>query len=163
MHPIHDVDALLLLAISLAAKRRPAELSGIIAAIDLIQKNVPSEDKLADGLSRLGAGGLLVEKEGAIALTAEAEKLIEVLPRKSDHAQRQFELKGLLGDFVPLADSPAIVIRPESLHAAILDHRSAAGGSAKNLLMPKPKPEAAQAKPGQRQRKPMPKQRKRNT
>ena len=40
MSPIHDVDVLLLLAVSLAAKRRPAEPVDIIAAIDLIQKNV---------------------------------------------------------------------------------------------------------------------------
>ncbi len=161
MHPIHDVDALLLLATSLAAKRRPAEALEIVAAIDLIQKNVPSEAKLADGLARLGAGGLLVAIDGGVALTPAAEALIEILPRKGDHAQRQFELKGLLGAFTAV-DSPAIEISPETFRAAILAHRAAAGGTAKNLLVPKAKPETAQARPGQRQRKPLPKQRKRN-
>ena len=43
MHPIHDVDALLLLAIGLASKRRPAEPLEIVAAIDLIQGNFVRE------------------------------------------------------------------------------------------------------------------------
>lgn len=161
MHPIHDVDALLLLAISLAAKRRPAEALDIVAAIDLIQNNVPSEDKLSEGLARLGAGGLLVRQDDGVALTEAAEKLIRILPRKGDHAQRQFELKGLLGAFVAVA-SPPVEIAPETLRAAILAHRAAAAASTgPNLLVPKAKPEAAQARPGQRQRKPLPKQRKR--
>jgi hypothetical protein len=40
--------------------------------------------------------------------------------------------------------------------AAIQAHRAAGKTAAKNLLVPKPKPEAEVHKPGQRQRKPMP-------
>lgn len=161
MHPIHDVDALLLLATALAAKRRPAEPAEIMAAVDLIQGNIPVEEKLSEAFSRLGSGGLLAETEGRVALTAVAERLIELLPPKGEYAQRLFELKGLLGGHQPQGDGAAIGFTPEQVRTAIQSHRSAAGGSAKNLLVPKPKPEAAQARPGQRRRKPMPKQRKR--
>lgn len=161
MHPIHDVDALLLLATALAAKRRPAEPAEIMAAIDLIQGNIPAEEKLGEAFARLGMGSLLAEADGRVALTAAAEGLIEMLPPKGDHAQRLFELKGQLGSYQPPAAGTAVRLAPEQLRAAILAHRSAAGGTAKNLLVPKPKPETAQARPGQRRRKPMPKQRKR--
>lgn len=161
MHPIHDVDALLLLATGLAAKRRPAEPSEIMAAVDLLQGNIPVEAKLAAGFSRLGEGGLLVETDGRVAPTAAAERLIERLSPKADHAQRLLELKGLLAGHQAPDDGAAVCFTPEQLREAIQAHRSAAGGKAKNLLVPKPKPEAAQARPGQRRRKPLPKQRKR--
>lgn len=161
MHPIHDVDALLLLATALAAKRRPAEPVEIMAAVDLIQGNIPLEEKLSEAFSRLGSGGLLAETDGCVALTAAAERLVELLPPKGDHAQRLFELKGLLGGHRPEGDGAAIGFTPEQMRTAIQAHRSAAASAAKNLLVPKPKPEAAKARPGQRQRKPMPKQRKR--
>ena len=161
MHPIHDVDALLLLACSLAAKRRPAEPLGIMAAIDLIQRNIPAEDKLIEAFARLGRAGLLVGDSEGIALTPAAEALIRNLPRKGENDQRLFELRGLLGAYRPLAEAPEIVIAGDTLRAAMLAHRASAAASGKNLLVPKPKPEASQARPGQRQRKPMAKQRKR--
>lgn len=158
---IHDVDALLLLATALAAKRRPAELAEVIAAIDLIQGNIPVEEKLSEAFARLGDAGLLAESEGRVAPTAAAEKLAEMLPPKGEHAQRLFELKSLLGAYTPVGDGAAIAIPPEQLRAAITAHRSAAKEARPNLLVPKPKPDAGPARPGQRRRKPLPKQRKR--
>lgn len=161
MHAIPDVDVLVLLATSLAAKRRPAEPAEIVAAIDLIHGNVPSEDKLSEAFARLGSSGLLAEAGGGVALTEAAEKLIEILPRKGDHAQRLFELRGLLGAYRTPAESAPIVLSTEALRAAIVAHRTAAAAGGKNLLVPKPKPETQQARPGQRQRKPLAKARKR--
>ena len=46
MHPILDSDALVLLATTLSAKRRPAELVEIIAAAELIVGSLPGEAKL---------------------------------------------------------------------------------------------------------------------
>lgn len=161
MSPVLDVDVLLLFATALAAKRRPAPLVEIVAALDLIQGNVPSEEKLGGAFARLGERGLLVETAAGVALTPEAEKLIECLPRKGDYAQRLFELRGLLGACKVSEEGVAIVMEEGLCRAAIVAHRAAAAGSAKNLLVPKPKLEATQARPGQRQRKPMPKARKR--
>lgn len=161
MHPIHDVDVLLLLACSLAAKRRPADATDIMAAIDLVQGNIPAEDKLVDAFARLGRAGLIAGQEDAVSLTAAAEVLIGSLPKKGENDQRLFELRGLLGAYQPASEAPAIEVIAESLRAALLAHRAAAKGAGKNLLVPKPRPETTQARPGQRQRKPMPKQRKR--
>ena len=69
MTPIHDIDALLLLATVLSAKRRPARLVEIMAAIDLLHGNIPAEQKLGEALARLAVNGLLVELDGGIALT----------------------------------------------------------------------------------------------
>lgn len=161
MHPIHDVDVLLLLAISLAAKRRPAEPAEIMAAIDLIQGNIPAEEKLSDGLSRLGRHGLVDGSEGRLALTAAAEKMVEALPRKGEAEERLRDLKRLLAAHGSAGDGAAIEMAPEQLRAAILAHRAAGQGGAKNLLVAKPKPEAGPQRPGQRQRKPAPAKRRR--
>lgn len=110
MPPVLDVDVLLLFATALAAKRRPAQLVEIVAALDLVQGNVPSEEKLAGALVRLGESGLLLELAEGIALTPDAEKLIEILPRKGDYAQRLFELRGLLGGFKASGEGRAIVL-----------------------------------------------------
>jgi hypothetical protein len=160
MYPIHDHDTLLLLATALAAKRRPAEPLEIMAAIDLIQGNIPAELKLSEAFERLGQCGLLVGNDNGVALTPAAEKLIEALPRKGEMADRLIALRGLLGCHVA-SDGQSISISAETLREAMLAHRAAAAGGGKNLLVPKPKPEQAQARPGQRQRKPIPKQRKR--
>lgn len=155
MSSVHDVDVLLLLATSLAAKRRPAEPGEIVAAIDLIQGNVPGEEKLSEAFVRLGSHGLLQGNPAGVALTAAAEALIESLPRKAAPAERLFELKGLLANARPAADGVPVVLPAETLRAAILAHRAAAASGVRNLLVDKPKPEAGQARPGQRQRKPL--------
>lgn len=156
-----DVDVLLLYAVALAGKRRPAEPVEIVAAIDLVQGNIPSEEKLVDAFGRLGVGGLLMSAGDGVALSVAAEKLIEGLPRKGEHAERLFELRGLLAAFRPAAAGAALVFDADQLRAAILAHRAAAASGGKQMLVPKPKPEAGKARPGQRRRKPLPKSRKR--
>jgi hypothetical protein len=156
MYPIHDHDALLLLAISLAAKRRPAEAIEIVAAIDLIQGNVPGEKALVETIDRLGQLGLLRETDGCLGLTPAAEQLVEALSVKLGYPERVFDLRQQLVDYVPTAGS-AIAQDAAAWHAAIVDHRAAGKSGAKNLLMPKPAPETKAARPGQRQRKPLPK------
>lgn len=161
MHPIHDVDVLLLLATSLAAKRRPAEPAEIMAAIDLIHGNIPAEEKLSEAFSRLGRHGLLDGGADRIALTAMGEKMVEALPRKGETGERLLDLRRMLAAHASPGEDAAIEVAPEKLRAAILAHRAAGQGAAKNLLVPKAKPEAGQQRPGQRQRKPAPAKRRR--
>ena len=66
MYPVHDVDAILLLSLSIATKRRPADLTEVIAAIDLAGGPIPSENKLSDAFARLSAYGLIVEVDGGV-------------------------------------------------------------------------------------------------
>lgn len=163
MHPVHDIDTLLLLATALASKRRPAEALEIVAAIDLIQGNIPSEQKLSEAFARLGEHGLLLEAGGGYALTAAAQAMVETLPHKAEPAERLFRLRDELSAYNSRGDQPAIAIAPEQLHAAIVAHRTAAASPVKNLLVPKPKPEdGSLQRPGQRQRKPPPTRRRKN-
>lgn len=160
MHPIHDTDPLLLLAVAMASKRRPAELLEIVAAVDLLQGKVPGETKFADTLARLAVAGLIVGSEAGLALTPAAQQLIEVLPRKGDAAEQLLALKGGLAAYVPGLEQPPVLIEGAAILAAIQAQRAAARSTAKNLLVPKPKP-VENARPGQRQRKPAPARRKR--
>lgn len=161
MHPIHDIDALLLLATALSSKRRPAEPVEIMAAIDLLQGNIPAEQKLSEAIARLATHGLLVEANGGIALTPEAQKIVEDLPRKAEAAERLFVIKDRLSDYHVKGEHAAIVLSTDQLKAALLAHRAAGEGAGKNLLVPKPKP-ADEGKPGQRQRKPAPARRRKD-
>ena len=90
MYPTHDADALLMLAATLATKRRPAELVEVIAAFDLLQEPVPSTGRLIDSIQRLSAHGLLCEVDGGLALSAEGQLLMSALPKRGDTAQRVF-------------------------------------------------------------------------
>lgn len=160
MHPIHDVDVLLLLATALAAKRRPAEASEIMAAADLIQGRLPSAELCSAAFARLGTAGLLAQTDDRLALTAVGERLIAELPAKGEPAARLLTLAGLLGSHRPQGEAAAIDLSAAQLIIAMQAHRAAATSKAKNLLIPKPKPESGQSRPGQRRRKPMPKRRK---
>lgn len=160
MHPIHDTDPLLLLAVALAAKRRPAELLEIVAAVDLLQGKIPGETKFAETLARLAVAGLIVAADGGLALTPAAQKLIEVLPHKREAGEQLLALKDGLAAYAPGPEQPPVVVEGAAVLAAILAHRAAAKSGAKNLLVPKPKPTDT-ARPGQRQRKPAPARRKR--
>jgi hypothetical protein len=162
MHPIHDVDALLLLALALSSKRRPAELVEVMAATDLIQTSIPPEAKLVDAFSRLASHGLVVEAAGGFLLTDEAQKIMGTLSRKKlETDERIFNVKEKLASYHAKGEHPAIVLSVEQIGAAILAHRTAAKAPGKNLLVPKPKPEGDVQRPGQRQRKPLPAARRR--
>jgi len=112
MHPIHDVDALLLLATGLASKRRPAEPLEIVAAIDLIQGNIPAEAKLSEAFVRLAVHGLIGEADGRFLLTADAQKMIETLPRKAEPDEKLFALRNELAAYAATAESAPIAITP---------------------------------------------------
>lgn len=162
MTPIHDVDALLLLATALSAKRRPAELVEIMAAIDLLQGNIPAEAKLSEAISRLAVHGLLVEAAGGIALTPEAQEIVEHLPKKAEAAERLFIIKERLAAYNARGEHATILLGVEQLKAAMQAHRAAGQSGAKNLLVPKPKPAEEVKRPGQRQRRPAPARRRKD-
>lgn len=156
MHPIHDVDALLLLALALASKRRPAELVEIMAAIDLLQGNIPTEAKLAEAFSRLAAHGLVIEADGRFGLTPDAQEIAGGQPRTVDAAKRLFNVRENLSGYNPSGGHATIQLPIEQLKAAILAHRASGTGPARNLLVPKAQPADATPRPGQRRRKPVP-------
>jgi len=157
MHPIHDVDVLLLLSLALSAKRRPAVLVEIVAAAELIQGVVPSESRLVEAFSRLAAHGLICEREGGFSLTPAAEQIMTGQARKADPEQRMQSIKDKLSAYEATGEHPPILLTAKQVCSAILAHRDAGKLSGKNLLLPKPKAaEADSPRPGQRQRKPLP-------
>lgn len=171
MHPIHDVDVLLLLALMVAAKRRPAALAEILAAIDLQQGALPSASKLVDAFARLSRAGLVRALAAEFALTPEAEKLLARAQKPAETAARLFAIRERLAGYqppskpgdaaeasaqsAPSAPAPPIALDLAVVSAALQAHGVRVPGAAKNVLVPKPKPaEPEKARPGQRQRKP---------
>lgn len=140
MYPVHDVDAVLLLSLSLAAKRRPAELVEIVAAADLIYEAIPSSVKLSDAFARLSAYGLVLEINGGYTLSADAQQMMEKQRKRDDTAKRIFALKENLADYHLQGEHVEILIAEAQLDAAILAHQAIKNSPIKNMLAPKPKP-----------------------
>lgn len=150
MYPVHDVDAILLLALSLASKRRPAELVEIIAAADLTHGAIPPEAKLSDAFARLSAYGLIVEVDGGYTLALDAQQMMASQRKKDDTEKRIFRLKENLADYHLKGEHTTILVTEEQLGAAVLAHQVSKKGSGRSLLVPKPKPAEDKKRPGQR-------------
>ena len=152
MHPVHDVDVLLLLATALASKRRPAQLAEIMAATDLLHGSIPLDVELTAGFLRLSSEGLIAEEAGGLRLTPAALQIMDRLPRKkkAETEDRLLAIKQELFGYKPGAEAPAIPLTTEQLTAAILAHRTFLKGPGRNMLVPKPKAAVDKAKrPGQ--------------
>ena len=162
MHPVHDFDALLILATALASKRRPAELSEIMAAMDLLHAGIPAVEKIAEAFERLSRHGLICAAGEGFSLSIAAQALVVPPKKKVDHDERLFQIKEQLEAFKVQAECAAVLLTLDELAAAIRQHRASGEGAGKNLLVPKPKPEAQKARPGQRQRKPLPARRRKD-
>ncbi|MEO8331199.1 MAG: hypothetical protein ABI479_02100 [Gallionella sp.] len=139
MYPVHDVDAILLLSLSVAAKRRPADLVEIITAIDLAHGAIPSGFKLSDAFARLSAYGLIVEIDGGYTLSADAQKMMESQRKKDDTEKKLLRLKEHLADYHLKGEHTTILVHPDLLLAAIQAFQKAKT-SGRSWLMEKPKP-----------------------
>lgn len=139
MHPIHDLDVLILMAAALASKRRPAELVEIVAAADLLQGSIPFVEKLGPAIQRLSAAGLLCAAEGGFALTPAGQEMVVGLPRNADTETLVAVLKGRLASNVPDGECVPVRLTTAELSAAVLAHKASRTTSGNNLLMPKPK------------------------
>ncbi|MDP1610747.1 MAG: hypothetical protein Q8M11_06790 [Sulfuritalea sp.] len=152
MHPIHDVDVLLLLATALASKRRPAQLAEIMAATDLLHGSIPLDVELAAGFQRLSSHGLIADEAGGLRLTPAALQIMDSLPRKqkAETADRLLAIREQLAGYTPRGEAAAIAPTTEQLTAAILAHRTFLKTPGRNMLVPKPKAALDKAKrPGQ--------------
>lgn len=138
MYPVHDVDAILLLSLSVAAKRRPADLLEIITATDLAQGAIPSEFKLSDAFARLSAYGLIVETDGGYTLSADAQQMMASQRKNDDTAKKMYRLKEHLADYHLNGEHMTILVHPDLLLAAIQAYRNAKTPG-RSWLMDKPK------------------------
>lgn len=120
MHPIHDTDLLLILALAVAAKRKPATLDDSLLAIAMLQEaGLPSEPKLLDSFARLSSHGLLVAQGEGYTLTAAAQSILASLPRKGDTEERSFRLKEKLAAAELAATHCAVKPDAAALSAAV--------------------------------------------
>jgi hypothetical protein len=156
MYPVHDVDALLLIATTQASKRRPAELVEIIAAMDLLQVTIPDEARLAEAFAHLGKHGMITAGEAGFSLTDDAEKVMAEQPKRGTSEEKIFRVRDDLSAFTTKPDHAAVVVTEEALSAALQAHKTSGEGVGKNLLVPKPKSDGDKQRPGQRFRKPLP-------
>ena len=140
MYPVHDVDAILLLSLSLAAKRRPAGLVEIIAATDLAQGSIPSAAKLSDAFARLSAYGLIVEIDGGYTLSADAQQMMGSQRKKDDNEKHIYRLKEHLADYHLEGEHTTIFVTGAQLLAAVAAHQKEKLTATRSMLMPKPKP-----------------------
>ena len=138
MYPVHDVDAILLLSLSVASKRRPADLVEIITATDLAQGAIPSENKLSDAFARLSTYGLIVEIDGSYALSADAQQMMADQRKNDDTAKKMYRLKEHLADYHLNGEHATILVHPDLLLAAIQAYQKAKTPG-RSWLMDKPK------------------------
>lgn len=110
MQPVFDADALLLLALVPASKRRPATLAEVIIALAEVRPELPGAVRLRDAFAHLSSHGLMRAQEGGYTLTEAAQTLLARLPKKGDLAERIFELKQALAAHESAGDLPAITL-----------------------------------------------------
>lgn len=137
MYPVHDVDAILLLSLALAAKRRPAQLSEIIAAADLTQPAMPSATKLSDAFARLSAYGLILEVNDGYTLSTDAQQMLESQRKKDDNEKHLYRLKEHLADYHLNGEHITLFVSEAQLSAAIETHQQDKLASGRSWLMPK--------------------------
>ena len=140
MHPVHDVDAILILSLSVAAKRRPADLVEIVTAISLVQGAIPHVLTLADAFARLSACGLILGIDGGYTLSADAQAMLLSQRNKDDHEKKLSRIMEHLADYKCKPGHPAIQVSEEQMLVAIKGYRAASNSSGKSLLTSKPKP-----------------------
>jgi len=139
MYPVHDADAILMLAMSVTAKRRPAELVEIIAAADLLAGVIPGETKLSDSFYRLSEYGLICAQDGGYALTLDGQHILSGQAKKARSQERIRDIRENLADFHLKGEHAVVLVEPALLLAAINEHRKARS-SGRSWLIEKPKP-----------------------
>jgi len=152
MHPVHNVDAILLLALSHAAKRRPAELVELIAAVELTQEAMPSASKLSGAFSRLSEHGLICAQDGGYALTPNALPILSGHAKKAKAQERILDIKESLAAYRLKGEHELVSVEEKQIAEAMLAHQvGKRSAGKKNMLMPKPRPvEEPGKRPGQR-------------
>lgn len=140
MHPVHEVDAILLLALSVASKRRPADPVEIITATALAQETIPDAPLLTDAFARLSSCGLIVEIDGGYTLSSDAQEMLARLRSKDDNEKKLSRIMEQLAEYQCKDEYPAVEVSEEQLLAAIKEYRKVSNSPVRSLLTSKPKP-----------------------
>ena len=139
MRPDPDFDAIFLLAMSLAAKRRPAELVEVIAAIDLAQGAIPAAAKLSDAFYRLSQFGLVCAQDDGFTLTPYALNILSGQKKSAKDEVRLLAIKEGLAECRVKSAPVLIELKATQITEAIQEHKASKDSALKNMLA-KPKP-----------------------
>ena len=105
----------------------------------------------------------MVEAGSGMALTPDAQKMVERLPKKGEAAERLFLIKDRLSDYNVKGEHAAICSLPRSSSGQPCWRIARPPPApARTCWCPKPKPAEAIKRPGQRQRKPAPARRRKD-
>lgn len=126
MHPIHEIDVSLLLALAIASKRRPAELIEIIAALQIVRDVIPAEARLIDAITRLSSQGLIRSQDGGVTLTEAALRIMDNPTRTTNSAKRIARIKEQLAAHEVTAQYEAIHFSVKEICVAVLAYRALA-------------------------------------
>lgn len=138
MYPVNDIDAQLLLATFIAAKRRPAELSDVIAAAEVLGCRITIARPWVDTLRRATSQGLIVANGSGFELSEAALALCAALPKKAANEERLFLIRQELNAYEPAELSPEAEVSEQAFSQAMQLHTELKSRSGKNQLMPKP-------------------------
>jgi hypothetical protein len=140
MYPVHDVDAILLLSLSVAAKRRPANLESIIAATDLAHDAIPNPVRLSDSFNRLSSYGLILEIDGCYTLSSDAQSMMTNQRKKDDSLKKLSRLKEHLADYYLKGEHITVDVFSKDIQDAISAYRAEKKITLRSWLIEKPKP-----------------------
>ena len=136
MNLVNDLEATLLLAIGLSAKRGPVDLPGIMAAVDLTPGALAAEFKLTDSFQRLATHGLIVGGAEGIALSDIGQEILAAQPKKAATPELRIErLKATLTDYHASGEDEPMDMTVEQVRAEIAAHRAGSRGAAKNMVL----------------------------
>lgn len=143
MHPIHDADARLLLALALSSKRRPADLVEIVTAMDLLLGSTPLASKLCGAFVRLAEHGLIEAQADRFALTPAGQATLAGQPAKADTDARLFALKDALASVNPTGEALPTLPSEAEITAAL----KVFGAARRAAAMSQPKPKSVKDAP----------------
>lgn len=147
MQSVNDIEVVLLLAVALSAKRRPADLPAIMAAVDLTPGALAAEFKLTDAFQRLSSHGLICMQGEGVALTPIGEEIMAAQPRKAAEIElRISRIKETLADYHASGEDEPMGMTVDAVRRAIAAHRLSARIPGQNMLLPKPKVDPAKDK-----------------
>lgn len=139
MYPVNDIDAQLVLAILLAAKRRPAHLADLVAAAEVLGFPITAPRPWAETLNRALQRGVVQAVAEGYVLSAHALTFCSTLPKKAETDERVFLIREELKNFPAVdANTDLAPLEEAALRSAVRAHAESKAQGGKNLLMPKP-------------------------
>ncbi|MBS4097393.1 MAG: hypothetical protein KGZ83_11245 [Sulfuricella sp.] len=127
------------MSLSVAAKRRPADLVEIVTATSLAQGTIPAVPLLSDAFARLTACGLIVGIDGGYTLSVDAQEMLSSRRKKDDNEKMLSRIMEHLANYECKDVYPASHVGEEQLLVAVKEFRAASISPVRSLLTSKPK------------------------